>query len=156
MHRNTERVKSFLEKHGAAARVVELDSSTRTAAEAAAAIGTSVAQIAKSLVFLTPQRPLLVVASGTNRVSVEKLTRLVDGAVTRADADDVRRHTGYPIGGVPPVAHEHPLEVLIDRDLLQYDEIWAAAGTPRSVFCTNPGQVVTITGGTVVDVKEDP
>jgi prolyl-tRNA editing enzyme YbaK/EbsC (Cys-tRNA(Pro) deacylase) len=155
MHRNTERVKSFLESHGAKARVVELDSSTRTAAEAADAVGTSVAQIAKSLVFLTPQMPLLVVVSGTNRVSVEKLARLVDGAVMRADADEVRRHTGYPIGGVSPVAHERELEVLIDRDLLQYDEIWGAAGTPRSVFCTSPDQLVTMTGGTVVDVKED-
>jgi prolyl-tRNA editing enzyme YbaK/EbsC (Cys-tRNA(Pro) deacylase) len=155
MHRNTERVQSYLERHGSAARVVELDGSTRTAAEAAEAIGTSVAQIAKSLLFLAGERALLAVASGINRVSMEKLSALAGVTVTRADADAVRRYTGFPIGGVPPVAHEHPLEVLIDSDLLQYSEVWAAAGTPRSVFPTTPNELEAMTGGTVADIKED-
>jgi prolyl-tRNA editing enzyme YbaK/EbsC (Cys-tRNA(Pro) deacylase) len=187
MHPNTERVQSFLERHGSAARVVELDGSTRTAAEAAEAIGTTVAQIAKSLVFVARrgpegaveaasppegaparergslqgdsleegERPILAVTSGVNRVSVEKLSRLAGADVTRADADAVRRHTGFPIGGVPPVAHERPLDVLIDRDLLQYAEVWAAAGTPRSVFRTSPDELKAMTGGTIADLKED-
>jgi prolyl-tRNA editing enzyme YbaK/EbsC (Cys-tRNA(Pro) deacylase) len=185
MHPNTERVQAFLERHGSAARVVELDGSTRTAAEAADAIGTTVAQIAKSLVFVAGRgsggtveaacppedspadergslqgdtldegrEPVLAVASGINRVSLEKLSRLA--SVTRADADAVRRHTGFPIGGVPPVAHDRPLDVLIDRDLLQYREIWAAAGTPRSVFPTTPDELKEMTGGTIADIKED-
>lgn len=155
MHPNTERVQSFLERHGSAARVVELDGSTRTAAEAAEAIGTTVAQIAKSLVFVAGEHPILAIASGTNRVSVEKLSRLAGADATRADADEVRRHTGFPIGGVPPVAHDRPLDVLIDRDLLQYAEIWAAAGTPRSVFPTNPEELQAMTGGAIADIKED-
>jgi prolyl-tRNA editing enzyme YbaK/EbsC (Cys-tRNA(Pro) deacylase) len=155
MHPNTERVQSFLERHGSAARVVELDGSTRTAAEAAEAIGTTVAQIAKSLVFVARERPILAIASGINRVSVEKLSHLAGVDVARADADEVRRHTGFPIGGVPPVAHERPLDVIIDRDLLQYAEIWAAAGTPRSVFPTNPEELQAMTGGAIADIKED-
>ena len=155
MHPNTERVRSFLEHHGSGARVVELNGSTRTAAEAADAIGTTVAQIAKSLVFLAGERPILAIASGTNRVSTEKLSRLTGAGVTRADADAVRRHTGFPIGGVPPVAHQCPLDVLIDRDLFQYAEVWAAAGTPRSVFPTSPDELKAMTGGTIADIKED-
>jgi prolyl-tRNA editing enzyme YbaK/EbsC (Cys-tRNA(Pro) deacylase) len=155
MHPNTERVRSFLEHHGSGARVVELNGSTRTAAEAADAIGTTVAQIAKSLVFLAGERPILAIASGTNRVSTEKLSRLTGAGVTRADADAVRRHTGFPIGGVPPVAHQRPLDVLIDRDLFQYAEVWAAAGTPRSVFPTSPDELKAMTGGTIADIKED-
>jgi prolyl-tRNA editing enzyme YbaK/EbsC (Cys-tRNA(Pro) deacylase) len=159
MHPNTERVQSFLERHGSKARVVELDGSTRTAAEAAEAIGTTVAHIAKSLVFVASgeedERPILAIASGINRVSMEKLARVAGADVTRADADQVRRHTGFPIGGVPPVAHERPLDVLIDRDLLQHAEIWAAAGTPRSVFPTTPAELQAMTGGTIADIKED-
>lgn len=155
MHPNTERVRSFLERHGSGARVVELHGSTRTAAEAADAIGTTVAQIAKSLVFLAGERPILAIASGINRVSTEKLSRLTGAGVTRADADAVRRHTGFPIGGVPPVAHQRPLDVLIDRDLFQYAEVWAAAGTPRSVFPTSPDELKAMTGGTIADIKED-
>jgi prolyl-tRNA editing enzyme YbaK/EbsC (Cys-tRNA(Pro) deacylase) len=155
MHPNTERVQAFLERHGSAARVVELDGSTRTAAEAAEAIGTTVAEIAKSLVFLAGDTPVVAVASGVNRVSLEKLSRLTGVTVTRADADAVRRHTGFPIGGVPPVAHDRQLDVLVDRDLLQYPEIWAAAGTPRSVFPTTPEELTSMTGGTIADIKED-
>jgi prolyl-tRNA editing enzyme YbaK/EbsC (Cys-tRNA(Pro) deacylase) len=154
MHPNAERVRSWLDQRGRPVRVLEFDESTRTAAEAAQAIGTTVAQIAKSLVFLADGRPLLVIASGVNRVSVEKLSRLTGADVRRADAEAVKRHTGFPIGGVPPVAHHHTLEVLIDRDLLTHSEIWAAAGTPRAVFVTTPGELVEMTGGSVVDVEE--
>src|SRR5574337_1448169 len=109
MHPNAQRVQAALAALGARGRVVELADSTRTSAEAAAAIGTGVAQIVKSLVFLAGAEPVLVMASGANRVSMRKLAQRLGGPVRRADADAVKRLTGFPIGGVPPVGHESPL-----------------------------------------------
>jgi prolyl-tRNA editing enzyme YbaK/EbsC (Cys-tRNA(Pro) deacylase) len=154
MHPNAQRVQSVLTSLGSASQVQELAASTRTAVEAAAALGTTVAQIAKSLVFLSGEDPVLVIASGTNRVSQEKVAALLGGSVRRADADAVKRLTGFPIGGVAPVGHTAPLRVVIDQDLLQYPEVWAAAGTPHAVFRTTPDELVRITGGTVADVRE--
>ena len=113
--------------------VLEFEESTRTAGDAAAAIGCEVAQIAKSLIFRgkPSERPILVIASGTSRVDVKKLGTVVGEKIGRADADFVREKTGFAIGGVPPVGHDNPLKIFIDEDLLQYDEIWAAAGTPQ-------------------------
>jgi prolyl-tRNA editing enzyme YbaK/EbsC (Cys-tRNA(Pro) deacylase) len=127
---------------------------TATAADAAAAIGTTVEQIVKSLIFLSKDEPLLVMVSGVNRVDVDKLTELVDGPVKRANADQVRELTGFSIGGVPPVGHARPIRALIDRDLLDFEEVWAAAGTPNSVFVIQPGELVRITGGQVADLKQ--
>jgi prolyl-tRNA editing enzyme YbaK/EbsC (Cys-tRNA(Pro) deacylase) len=158
MHPNAERIQAELEARGAGGKVVELAASTRTSQEAAAAIGTTVAQIAKSLVFLageTPVLPILVIASGINRVSMEKLAAHLGTPATRPDAETVKRLTGFPIGGVSPVGHAVPLRALIDRDLLQYEEIWAAAGTPNAVFRTTPEELARITGGEVVDVREE-
>jgi prolyl-tRNA editing enzyme YbaK/EbsC (Cys-tRNA(Pro) deacylase) len=134
---------------------VELPDSTRSAAEAAQAIGCRVAQIAKSLVFRgrSTDRPILAIVSGANRVDEGRLGELVAEPAAKADAEYVRRRTGYAIGGVPPVGHAEPLVCLIDEDLLQYDEIWAAAGTPRAVFRLTPGDLQRITGGRVVSVK---
>jgi prolyl-tRNA editing enzyme YbaK/EbsC (Cys-tRNA(Pro) deacylase) len=140
---------------GVANQVVELPASTRSAAEAAHAIGCRVEQIAKSLVFrgLSTDRPVLVIVSGANRVNEERLGEFIGEVVAKADADYVRQRTGYAIGGVPPVGHVESLVCLIDEDLLQYDAIWAAAGTPRAVFRLTPGELQRITEGQVVSVK---
>jgi len=155
VHPNVEKVRAALAERGCDARPVELPNSTRTAPEAAEAIGTSVGQIVKSLVFDAGGTPVLVVASGSNRVSITKLQALAGGPVRRADADLVKTATGFSIGGVPPVALATDLRVLVDEDLLQFAEVWAAAGMPNAVFPIDPDQLVRITGGQVVDIRED-
>ena len=126
---------------------------TRTAADAAAAIGCSVGQIVKSLVFRRASGgALLVVASGSNRVDEEKLAALAGEPVVKADAAFVREATGFAIGGVPPAGHPAPVETVVDEDLLAYEQVWAAAGTPRTVFPLTPDELVSMTGGRVADV----
>lgn len=154
MHRNAERVQALLKGMGAQGEIVEFDKSTRTSQEAADAVGVEVAQIAKSLVFEADGGGVMVIASGANRVSTTKVERLLGHPIKRADADAVRRLTGFPIGGVPPVGHEHDLTVLIDEDLMEHDEIWAAGGTPNAVFPTTPDELVRISGGRMADVRE--
>jgi prolyl-tRNA editing enzyme YbaK/EbsC (Cys-tRNA(Pro) deacylase) len=150
-----QRVQDALKALGVACQVVELPASTRSAAEAAQAIGCRVEQIAKSLVFrgVSTNRPVLAIVSGANRVDEGRLGEFIGEPVAKADADYVRQRTGYAIGGVPPVGHVEPMAYLIDEDLLQYDAIWAAAGTPRAVFRLTPGDLQQITGGRVVSVK---
>lgn len=155
-HPNIERVRERLREQGIETQPVEFAESTRTSADAAAAIGTTVAQIAKSLVFIADGQPVLVIASGANRVDTKKLGALLNARITRADADAVRQATGFPIGGVPPVAHDTPLRTLIDEDLLAFRSIWAAAGTPNAVFETTPANLVKMTNGQVADLKEQP
>lgn len=155
-HPNVERVQASLAALGITAEPVEFAESTRTSAEAAAAIGTTVARIAKSLVFLVGGAPTLVIASGVNRVDTGKLARLLGAPVKRADADAVRRATGYPIGGVPPVGHTEALRTVIDQDLMVFETIWAAAGTPNAVFELTPAELERMTGGLVADVREEP
>lgn len=152
---SAQRVESWLADRGLAGRVREMAASTRTSAEAAAAIGCTVAQIAKSLVFRGRDSgaPILVVASGLNRVDEKKLATLVNERIARPDADYVRATTGFVIGGVPPVAHERPIRTLIDRDLLALDPIWAAAGTPVAVFRLTATELVALTSGEVADLK---
>jgi prolyl-tRNA editing enzyme YbaK/EbsC (Cys-tRNA(Pro) deacylase) len=125
----------------------EFPEGTRTAQDAAAAIGCEVGQIVKSLVFLRDNEPVLVLCSGANTVDDQRL------GVAKADADVVRRATGFAIGGVPPYGFPAPIETLVDEDLLGYDEVWAAAGTPRSVFPLTPAQLVERSGGTVASVS---
>lgn len=155
-HPNVERVRANLHEQGIEAQPVEFAESTRTSAEAAIAIGTTVAQIAKSLVFMADGQALLVIASGVNRVDTAKLGALLGAKIKRADADAVRQATGFPIGGVPPVGHTTPLRTLIDEDLMAFESIWAAAGTPNAVFQTTPADLVKMTGGQVADIKEAP
>jgi prolyl-tRNA editing enzyme YbaK/EbsC (Cys-tRNA(Pro) deacylase) len=135
-------------------RVVEFDASTRTAADAAAAIGCEVAQIAKSLIFraLPSDRPVLVIASGTVRVDERRVAELLGEKIGRADADFVRDRTGFAIGGVPPVGHRVPPVTYIDESLFAYPDIWAAAGTPNAVFQTTAHELARLTGGTVTRV----
>ncbi len=128
--------------------VLEFDTSTRTAADAAAAIGCTVAQIAKSLLFRTADgSPLLVVASGAHRVDETAVAVALGRGIERADPDFVREHTGYAIGGVPPVGLRSPMPVLLDDTLRQFSEIWAAAGTPHAVFRLTPDELESLTSG---------
>ena len=135
-------------------QVLEFEASTRTAADAAAAIGCEVAQIAKSLIFrgANSSRAILIVASGVDRVDEKKATLAVGEPITRADADFVREATGFAIGGVPPVGHKTKPVVLIEESLMHLDEIWAAAGTPNAVFRLTPADLVELTGGRTVPV----
>ena len=150
-----QRVQDALKAMGVACQVVELPESTRSAAEAAQAIGCRVEQIVKSLVFRgqSTNRPILAIVSGGNRVDEEKLAVLVAEPVAKADAEYVRQRTGYAIGGVPPVGHVESLVCVVDEDLLRYEQIWAAAGTPRAVFRLTPADLQRITDGRVVSVK---
>jgi prolyl-tRNA editing enzyme YbaK/EbsC (Cys-tRNA(Pro) deacylase) len=135
--------------------VVEFDESTGTSAEAAAAIGCAVAQIAKSIVFRSRGgSPVLVVASGVNRVDEKKVGALIGEKIDRADAHYVREMTGYAIGGVPPVGHRVSPKVLLDADLNSFESIWAAAGTPNAVFRLTPLQLRSLTGGAFADIAK--
>lgn len=153
---SARRVQQAVESLGFNFTVVEYPASTRTAADAAAAIGCEVAQIAKSLVFQSASslQAILVIASGINRVDEKKVAALLGEALLRADADFVRAQTGYVIGGVPPVGHNHALTTFIDQDLSQHAEIWAAAGTPNAVFRLTFAELVALTRGQVADIRQ--
>ena len=149
------KVQQALREHGLQTVVREMPASTRTAKEAAAAVGCSVGQIAKCLVFrgAATGNATMVIASGTNRVNEATLAAVVGEAIERATPEFVRDTTGYAIGGVPPVGHDHALPIWMDRDLFLYERIWAAAGTPFAVFEIGPAELQRITGARVVDVK---
>lgn len=149
---SAERVLEALRAAGVSAEVKQFSESTRTADEAAAAVGTTVGQIVKSLVFLAGDTPILALVSGTNRADMAKLAAAAGAKVRRADADTVRGVTGYAIGGVPPLGHSTPLRTFLDRDLLQYATVWAAAGTPNAVFEVSPRELERITNAEVIDL----
>ncbi len=151
---SAQKVQDILKTLGFSSHVVELPDSTRTAREAAQAVGCRVEQIVKSLVFKGQRTnmPILVVASGTNRVNEQRLSQLAGEPVEKANADFVRQRTGFVVGGVPPVGHAERLETFIDEDLLQYEELWAAAGTPHAVFRLTPAELKAMTGGRVVSI----
>lgn len=153
---SAQRVADLLASLGHDKPVVMLPSSGRTSAEAAAAVGCDVAEIAKSIIFrrLSDDAPVLVIASGGNRVDEAKVTALV-GPLGRADARFVRDNTGYAIGGVCPVGHVIKPVMLIDRDLFGFASVWAAAGHPHAVFNLTPAQLEEMTGGMVADVRLD-
>lgn len=137
-------------------KVLEFDASTRTAADAAAAIGCEVAQIAKSIIFKAAEsgRAVLVITSGVNRVDEKKIRALVGEKIERADADFVRERTGFAIGGVPPVGHATPPLVFIDQDLRNYPTLWAAGGTPNAVFEVGFDSLAALSGAKVADVAK--
>ena len=156
MSSSTLRVQEALTAAGLTTRVLELPQSTRTAADAAKAIGCQVGQIAKSLVFRASEsgNAVLVIASGTNRVNETTIAAAIGEPIGKADADFVCARSGYAIGGVPPVGHATPMRTFIDEDLLRFDRIWAAAGTPNAVFELSPAdELQRITGGTVIRVS---
>jgi len=148
------RVQQALKDIGFELQVVELPDSTRTSIEAAQAVGCEVAQIAKSLIFKSASgRAVLVIASGSNRVNEKRVAAELGEKLGKADADFVRQQTGFAIGGIPPVGHLQPIETFVDEDLLQFDVIWAAAGTPHAVFQLTPADLVKMTQGKVIGVK---
>lgn len=155
-HPTALRTAQLLHEAGIDAQVVEFEQPTRTSAEAAAAIGCSVAEIAKSIVFRGRQsgQAVVVVASGDNRVSEAKVAALVGEPLGRADADFVREATGYAIGGVAPIGHAQSVKLLLDEDLQRFETVWAAGGTPFSVFPLTPGQLRGLTGAGWADVRQ--
>ncbi len=149
-----QRVQQKLRAAGSEAQVKQLPVTARTAADAAAAIGCTVAQIAKSLVFKSRSgKPVLVIASGVNRVDEGKIAAALGEPIGKADAGFVRETTGYAIGGVAPIGHDTPPRVFIDRDLRQHATIWAAAGHPHAVFPSTPAELERLTGGSVIEIK---
>lgn len=150
---SARKVQDALASAGFQNQVVELPDSTRSAAEAAAAVGCAVAQIAKSLVFRAASgRAVLVIASGVHRVDEKRLAAELGEPIGRADAELVRAETGFAIGGVPPIGHAKELVTLVDEALLAHAEIWAAAGHPNAVFRLTPAELVSMTRGRVVRV----
>jgi Cys-tRNA(Pro) deacylase len=154
MHKNVVRVTVAAQDLGLTVATREFPEGTRTAEDAALAIGCEVGQIVKSLLFLLDGTPVVALVSGSNRLEERRLAEALGGQqVARADADAVRAATGYPIGGVPPFGHAMPLRTVVDEDLLAYDEVWAAAGTPRDVFAITPNDLVRVTDGAVARLK---
>jgi prolyl-tRNA editing enzyme YbaK/EbsC (Cys-tRNA(Pro) deacylase) len=150
-----ERFRAAAEGLGVPVEVHRFPQGTKTAADAAAAIGCSIEQIVKSLVFVADGQPFLALTSGGNRADPGLLAGLLRAdEVRRASAEEAREATGFAIGGTPPFGHPRPLRVLIDRDLLSYDVLWAAAGTPDSVFPIAPDDLVRSSGGQPADFKE--
>ena len=148
-----DRFQQAAAEHGLSIEVSEFPAGTRTAVDAAAAIGCDVAQIVKSLVFVADGTPVLALTSGANRVDTDALARHLEAAeVRKADADEVRAATGYTIGGTPPFGHATPLQVVCDRYLTTYTEVWAAAGSPSSVFPLAPEVLLQVTGADVIDL----
>ncbi len=158
---SSRKVADALAAAGIETEIIEFAESTRTADEAAAAVGTTVGRIVKSLVFTAGNsggggedgdEPILILVSGDNRLDTAKLAAHLGRPVRRADADLVRAATGFAIGGVPPLGHARPLPVYVDQDLMDYDTVYAAAGTPNSVFPIAPADLRRVTGGTVLDL----
>ena len=154
VHPNTLRVIAAARDAGLEITTRRFPEGTKTAADAAAAIGVTVGQIVKSLVFGVDNEIVMALVSGSNQLDEKKLALAAGGAkCARVDADAVREATGYPIGGVPPFGHATQLRVFVDPDLLQYDEVWAAAGTWNDNFGANPNDIVRVAGGVVTDLK---
>lgn len=154
MSESVERVRAALVASGHADTITAFPEGTRTAQDAANAVGCQVAQIAKSIVLRAGERVVLVIASGANRVDTKKIAALIGQPAKPADGRWVRDVTGFAIGGVSPVAHTAAPRIFIDQDLMALDPVWAAAGSPQHVFRTSPAELVRMTRGEVVDVKE--
>lgn len=153
MHPQAQKVQDALRAAGCASIVMELPDSTRTALEAAQACGCEVGQIVKSLIFVLNGAPILMLVSGSNRVNEAALGQRLGGKLGKAGADQVQQATGFVIGGVPPLAHSARLATYLDEDLLQYDQVWAAAGTPHAVFPIPPRDLLRITAAQQTSVK---
>ena len=153
-----QRVQDHLRALGYPFTVLESETHTRTAQEAADLVGCKLGQIVKSLIFTGRQsgKPILVLTSGTNRVDEARISEYASEPITRADPEFVRTVTGFAIGGVPPLGHNQPMETFLDEDLLQYGSIWAAGGTPNSVFQLTPAALQQMTSGKVCAVRVEP
>lgn len=156
LSKRAQSIQDILLEKGRAFDVVELATSTRTSKEAALTIGCDVAQIVKSLLFRTvvSHQPVLILVSGVNRVNEILIEACIEEKIVKADADFTRDKTGFAIGGVSPIGHINPIQtIFIDEDLLQFEKIWAAAGTPHAVFCLSPHDLVSLTGGKIITLK---
>jgi Cys-tRNA(Pro) deacylase len=154
VHPNVSRVVSAAKERGLEINTKRFPEGTKTAADAAAAIGVTVGQIVKSLVFGVDGEVVMALVSGSNQLDEKKLAHAAGGTkCARVDADAVREATGYPIGGVPPFGHSTQLRVFVDPDLLQYDEVWAAAGTWNDNFGAAPADILRVAGGVLADLK---
>jgi len=157
MHPSAQKVADAAQQLGIAVEIREFSQTTRSAQEAADAIGCMVAQIVKSLCFVVSEQPIMALVSGANQLDERKLAQLCGVSrkqVKRADADTVKAATGFSIGGVPPFGHVRPLPIYVDEDLLQFDEVWAAAGTPFAVFAIPPAMLVKASSGTPAFLKK--
>ncbi|MFA5392496.1 MAG: YbaK/EbsC family protein [Candidatus Paceibacterota bacterium] len=132
--------------------IKEFDVSTKTAEEAARAIGCEINQIAKSIIFNVQEEIVLVIVSGGNKVNEAKMSSYLSKLVKKADADFVKEKTGYSIGGVPPFGHKTEIKTFIDKDLLKYKEIWAAAGSDNTVFKISPEELIKYSKGQIIDI----
>lgn len=158
MHPSAQKVADAATGLGLDIKVVEFADTTRTAVDAANAIGCQVAQIVKSLLFLADERPVMALVSGPNRLDERKLAELCQCSrkkIKRPDADLTKEITGYTIGGVPPFGHKSPLTVFVDQDLTTFEVIWAAAGTPFAVFAVSPRALIDATQGQVANLKQE-
>jgi prolyl-tRNA editing enzyme YbaK/EbsC (Cys-tRNA(Pro) deacylase) len=156
LSRAAQSVQDALYEKGLALEVIELSASTRTANDAATTIGCDVAQIIKSLLFrtLADHRPILILASGINRVNEKMIEKLMGEKIIKADADFAREITGFAIGGIPPVGHQQKINhIFIDQDLLKFEMLWAAAGTPHAVFSLHSSDLETLTNGKVISIQ---
>lgn len=152
--RSTDRVRAAAEAAGLDVTIREMPDSTRTAEEAAAACGTTVAQIVKSLVFKKAEsgEPVLILVSGANRVDQTAIKEVIGEALARMDANAVRAHTGFAIGGVAPLGSLTPIATFMDTDLMQFEAVWAAAGAPNAIFQVHPRALAEATGARIVAV----
>lgn len=154
LSQSAQRVQDALAEKGMPCQVIELTDSTRTAKDAAAALGCEVGQIVKSILFRgkNSAQPVMVIASGPNRINESRLAEWIGEPVEKADAQYVREQTGFAIGGVPPLGLKNNLRTFIDSDLLLYQQVWAAAGTPHAVFALDPARLQELTGGQITQV----
>ena len=152
MSSSTDRVRLALAERGLACEIIETQQSARTAQEAADAVGSTVGQIVKSLVFLCDGAGVMALVSGANRLDERKLGAVAGGKISRADADAVREATGFAIGGVAPLGSTRPIRTFFDEDLLAFELVWAAAGTPSTVFASSPDELARATGAIVADL----
>lgn len=157
LSKSAQKVQNALTKLGYAYEVIEATESTRTAEEAANRVGCTVGQIVKSLIFKGKKsgKAILILTSGANRVDVKRIAIYAEEKIGRADPDFVRERTGFAIGGIPPLGHTHPIETYVDEDLLSFDKIWAAAGTPKAVFKMPASELEKMTGGKIIQVKQE-
>lgn len=153
---SAQRIQKILHEHKLDIKVIEFKEITRTSQEAATTIGCEVGQIAKTLIFRcqTTRKPICIIASGKNRVDERKIVQIIGEEIEKPDAEYVLKHTSFAIGGVPPVGYDLEIKSLIDEDLMEYVEIWAAAGTPNSVFRLSPDDLLKITQGRIVSIKK--
>ena len=153
---SAQKIQDILHQYALGLEVMEFQETTRTSQEAANAIGCEVGQIAKTLIFKgkTTGKPICIIASGKNRVDEKKITQILREEIEKPDAEFVLGATGFAIGGVPPIGYKLDIKPLIDEELMNYSEIWAAAGTPNSVFRLSPKDLLRITQGKVVNTKK--